>query len=216
MNYFTSDLHVNHANILAYSHRPFSSVPEMNEALIVNFNKRVKAEDTVYIIGDFMMGHGFKENLLAFTPRLNGKKVLVKGNHDRSSELYLAAGFAEVHNQVVLPISGSTYPSVLLQHKPPQKAVGTFPYAYVLHGHVHELFKTRAYWVNVGVDVQNYEPKTLEELVDGVVPNSNAIGQDCINCGMPTTERDGICSQACLSLMWEDDYDKSRSGRKFR
>jgi calcineurin-like phosphoesterase family protein len=216
MTYFTSDLHFFHANIIAYSHRPFDSLEEMNEGIIANWNRRVTPEDKVYVIGDFMMGHNFKTHLPWITPRLNGYKVLVKGNHDRSSELYLQAGFAEVHNQVILPISGSTYPSILLQHKPPQKAIQTFPYAYVLHGHVHELFKTKGYWINVGVDVQGYEPKTLEELIEGVEPHSNAVLKKCMNCGLPTTDHDAICSHACHHLMWEDDYDKDRATRKFR
>lgn len=205
----------NHQNILAYSHRPFCSVEEMNEGLIQKFNARVKPEDTAYILGDFMLGHNFKTNLPWIVSRLNGYKILVKGNHDRKPELYLSAGFAEVHHSMMLSM-GEHY--VLLQHKPPEKThgLGGYPYSYVLHGHVHELFKTKGYWINVGVDVRDYEPKTFEELIDGVEPKDNNLLKKCLNCHMPTQEADSICSHACHHLMWEDDYDKNRKTRKFR
>ena len=54
MIWFTSDLHFNHLNILKYEpkSRPFENVAEMNEALIKNWNDRVKPEDTVFVLGD--------------------------------------------------------------------------------------------------------------------------------------------------------------------
>ena len=54
MIYFTSDLHLGHANIIRHCNRPFSSVEEMDETLIRNWAKRVKANDTVYVLGDLM------------------------------------------------------------------------------------------------------------------------------------------------------------------
>jgi calcineurin-like phosphoesterase family protein len=89
MRHFTSDTHFGHANIIRYSNRPFDSVPEMNEALIANWNARVAWDDTIYHLGDVAMGPWTgdeKEGLDSWDSiltRLNGYKILVIGNHDR-------------------------------------------------------------------------------------------------------------------------------------
>ena len=54
MNYYISDLHIGHENILRFDNRPFADVNEMNNKLIENWNARVCSDDTVYILGDFI------------------------------------------------------------------------------------------------------------------------------------------------------------------
>lgn len=80
MKYFTSDLHFGHKNIIKYEDRPFSSVEEMDEFLIYKWNSKVGKNDEVYILGDFGFVSGTRANELL--DRLNGKKFLIKGNHD--------------------------------------------------------------------------------------------------------------------------------------
>jgi calcineurin-like phosphoesterase family protein len=81
MRFFTSDLHFGHANIIKYCERPFNDVPHMNEMLIHNWNSVVDYTDTVYVLGDVALGPWSEwDNLLT---RLNGRKELVIGNHDR-------------------------------------------------------------------------------------------------------------------------------------
>lgn len=53
--YLTSDCHFNHLNIIKLG-RPFSSIEEMNETIVSNWNDTVGEEDTVYVLGDFFMG----------------------------------------------------------------------------------------------------------------------------------------------------------------
>ena len=50
--YYTSDLHLGHANIIKLCQRPFADVDEMNAVLISSRNDRVTNGDTVYICGD--------------------------------------------------------------------------------------------------------------------------------------------------------------------
>jgi calcineurin-like phosphoesterase family protein len=81
MIHFTSDLHINHANVIKYSQRPYSSVEEMNEAIVNEWNRVVKPTDTVYNLGDFafMPYEAFKKILYRF----NGIIHLILGNHDK-------------------------------------------------------------------------------------------------------------------------------------
>lgn len=56
MNFYISDCHFGHKNIIAYDQRPFFSVEEMDAAMIQNWQKVVSDNDTVYILGDFCWG----------------------------------------------------------------------------------------------------------------------------------------------------------------
>ena len=79
-NYYISDLHWSHRNILAFDNRPYFTIDEMNAALIHNWNSVVTSEDSVYVLGD--MSWDTKENTLNMLSKLNGKKYLIRGNHD--------------------------------------------------------------------------------------------------------------------------------------
>jgi calcineurin-like phosphoesterase family protein len=82
MIYFTSDLHLGHANIIKLCNRPFSSLEEMNETLIANWNARVTNGDEVYVLGDLMFR--VIDSPEKYLTRLRGKKHLILGNHDAS------------------------------------------------------------------------------------------------------------------------------------
>ena len=47
MNYYISDVHIANANAIKFDNRPFADVNEMNNAIIENWNSRVKSNDTV-------------------------------------------------------------------------------------------------------------------------------------------------------------------------
>lgn len=87
MIYLTSDQHFNNYNIMKYepASRPFGSVEEMNEELIKRWNSVVKPTDTVYVLGDFIMG--VAEKTAEILDRLNGTIKLVRGNHDSRTKL---------------------------------------------------------------------------------------------------------------------------------
>ena len=82
--FFIGDTHFGHSNIIRYDGRPFSSVDEMNEALIANWNRVVRDRDTVYHLGDVSMLR--PEKTRAILDRLNGKICLIRGNHERAAE----------------------------------------------------------------------------------------------------------------------------------
>jgi calcineurin-like phosphoesterase family protein len=149
--FFTSDTHFNHANIIKYCARPFSSVEEMNREMIDRWNSVVGPEDTVYHLGDFAMGK--PSDWPAFFLQLNGAgKILVLGSHDRKSKQMLKVGFTEVHDKL-------EWDGWLLQHRPMNTGQR------LLCGHVHEKWRRLGWIINVGVDVWDFTPRTIEELV---------------------------------------------------
>ncbi len=87
--FVTSDLHLEHENIIRFCKRPFLSVKEMNETLVKNWNKVVGKKDLVYYLGDLVYNYKLKQNPNAHKERfefwlsvLNGRKILIRGNHD--------------------------------------------------------------------------------------------------------------------------------------
>jgi len=80
MIWFTADHHFNHANIIKYCNRPFSSVDEMNNELVRRWNEVIKPDDTVYHLGDFTL-EGV-ETFYKFFMQLNGKILIIPGGHD--------------------------------------------------------------------------------------------------------------------------------------
>lgn len=79
MNYYISDLHFNHKNILKFDNRPWNNVEDMDKAMIFNWNETVNEDDTVYILGDFVWKTG---KVADYCKQLKGHKILILGNHD--------------------------------------------------------------------------------------------------------------------------------------
>ena len=77
--FFTSDQHFGHENLMKNLRPEFSSIEEMNEVLINNYNSVVNRNDTVYMLGDFCM-HGKELDILK---QLNGQIHYILGNHDK-------------------------------------------------------------------------------------------------------------------------------------
>jgi calcineurin-like phosphoesterase family protein len=148
--WFISDTHFGHRNILKYSNRPFSSIKEMNEVMIQNWNRCVKAEDEIWHLGDFAFGSiSFTKQILQ---SLNGKINLVYGNHDQEIIKHL--------DQICMEIKTAQYYKEISWYK--QKIV-LFHYgqrvwrdshhgAIMLHGHSHGSLPPYGKSVDIGVD----------------------------------------------------------------
>ena len=79
-NLYISDLHFNHFNILRFDSRPYTTTEEMEDSLVKNWNSVVTNSDTVYHLGDFCWGKA--NEWCRLLDKLNGSKVMIKGNHD--------------------------------------------------------------------------------------------------------------------------------------
>lgn len=170
MIYFISDTHFNHANIIKYCNRPFKTIQEMNEAIIKNWNSIVTSTDIIYHLGDLALGR--KEQIENIINKLNGKKYIVRGNHDRLGvKTYEELGFNVLKNA---PIELEEY-KILLSHIPvPDKQI---PKGFInLHGHMHdkklyeciEKYDSKLYsiekHINISCDVTDFRPISLQEI----------------------------------------------------
>ena len=137
--FFSSDHHFFHSNIIKYCERPYRDSDHMNSELIRLWNEVVGPEDFVFYLGDLSAGlKGREEELRDVIHKLNGSKVLIRGNHDHQEDSwYLDSGFLSVFPHVNLG-------GVLLTHYPLQNLVQQVDdlsilgeVEFILHGHVH-------------------------------------------------------------------------------
>ena len=141
--------------------RPFSTVEEMDEALIDNWNSVVKPGDKVYHLGDVTFGN--KENYIEnIHKKLNGKKRLIVGNHDDVK--FLAPYFEKVMLWRMFPDLG-----LLLTHVPVHRSTlgeGRFDGKGMInvHGHIHQNPSPEGPYKCVCVEQINYTPINIEEL----------------------------------------------------
>ena len=183
--WFTSDLHLGHANIIEYCDRPFADVDEMNRALVERWNRVVAADDEVWVLGDMAMGQ--IADSLGLVRGLAGRKILLAGNHDRCwfghaakrkarvdewTATYRDAGFDEIHQDSVnlsigdadvvachFPYQGDSHDADRYsQHRPIDRG------RWIVHGHVHNTWRVQGRQINVGVDVWDYQPVAEDTL----------------------------------------------------
>lgn len=169
--FITSDTHFNHANIIKYCDRPFSTTEEMNKALIANWNRVVGPEDTVFHLGDVALAKGHSM-LNEFIKPLNGKKILIRGNHDKKSdEDFIKAGFEKVS---YWPIVYDNY--FILSHQP-MFVTDKLPYANI-YGHVHNRPEYKDYTANTFcacVERWGYAPVDFEFIKQKMQEAADAI-----------------------------------------
>jgi len=169
-----SDTHFLHNKIVEYQGRPQNH----NELMFKNWNSVVDKDDLVIHCGDLSAGVGKHENgfekLKKICLNLNGRKVLLRGNHDHfTNEQYNELGFEGVHDTIIM---GHT----LFCHYPPkidewtkdrykplieniiarQKLV-----RYVIHGHSHSTnYPNLVGCFNATVERINYTPILVEDI----------------------------------------------------
>ena len=193
MYWWTSDTHFSHGNILKYANRTIfmnkhekevmknGTVKEQNElrisdetlerhdeALIRNWNERVKPSDTVYFLGDWCFrnssggkqGEGTTTRAEYYLNQLNGNIVCIKGNHDGNNGLktILTEGVIYIANKRIRMIHN------------PQFVNSDYKLHFTAHVHHHWRFKRIKTMfgftdcVNVGTDVWNYRPVDINEI----------------------------------------------------
>lgn len=153
--YFAADLHLFHKNILQIENRPFNYLDEMHEYIIKNWNKKISKVDKTLILGDLTFGN--QKDSLKVIEQLNGRKYLIKGNHDKKpNQWYRDIG---IHSVSEFPILLNNY--FICSHEP----MLYIKYPFVnIHGHVHNspnfLTFTKSS-ICVSIDRWNLEPVSM-------------------------------------------------------
>lgn len=155
--WFTSDTHFGHARIIELAPRPFSSVDEMDEIMIENWNKLVKPQDFIYHLGDF----AFADHT-PYLDRLNGKKTLILGNHDHSNRVKKAKGWDEIVTLKEMYLPCSTF--VVLCHYSMRVWNRSHHGTIHLYGHSHGTLPGDSQSCDVGVDCWELKPVALEQI----------------------------------------------------
>lgn len=176
-NFYISDWHYGHKNILAYDNRPFKTIEEMNETLVSRWNGAVSSSDRVFVLGDMFWCS--EDCAVPILQSLNGVKVLIVGNHDTHKKQEFRKQFHHITNYLEVKDGGK---NVVLCHYPIPCFKNHFQGWYHLYGHVHnsfeanmmehdkflmqELYGHPCNMFNVGAMMpwMDYTPRTLEQI----------------------------------------------------
>lgn len=177
MIWLTSDTHFWHKNIIELGKRPYADLDEMHEALIKNWNDRVRPEDTIYVLGD--MNFGSFKDFEPIAKRLNGIKVLIRGNHDKLSDgQYRKLGFT-VYHELTMKIAGQMCRFSHYPYAPPwykRLFMGKHKLRYLerrparikgeilIHGHSHSPNKVYENSIHVGCEAWSCRPVKINEI----------------------------------------------------
>ncbi len=195
MIYYISDLHLFHKNVTKegsdFDGRPYATLEEMHEDMRERWNRKITNGDTVYILGDVSL-RGRLQDLIALVATLKGRKVLIRGNHDDTSDLRYQCLFDEICDyKEITDRLGKNTVHVVLSHYPILMWKNQHRGWIHLYGHLHnsgeyhyfqklieemnrEDFEARvphgapirAYNVGCMLPYMDYEPRTLTEIAE--------------------------------------------------
>lgn len=175
--FLTSDTHFGHNNICHFTNsdgspvRPWDNHQEMDDALVENWNSVVKPNDKVYHLGDVVI----KKQFLSIFERLNGIKVLIRGNHDIFKLKDYSQYFKDVRGCHVLD-------GLIFTHIPiHEESLGRF--GCNVHGHLHgkRVMKSDGSGIdpryhNVCVEQTNFTPIAFEDMKQKILDEGGVIG----------------------------------------
>lgn len=174
---FTADTHWHHRATLGPRlglNRPFATIEEHDEALVANWNAAVRPHDTVWHLGDFC--HRCPEDLArALFARLDGRKFLIRGNHDKIAARLPWDGVFDVAH-VPVPLPDGTVQGIWCSHYAHRVWPGQHRGDIHLYGHSHGSLPGTATSTDVGVDCFGYRPVTLYEIRDRLAENATRDG----------------------------------------
>ena len=188
--FLVSDTHFGHAGVCKFTHpddpevklRPWDNADDMDEAMIRNWNDRVRPNDKVYHLGDVVINRKALKTLA----RLNGDKVLIRGNHDIFRDDEYREYFRELRAYHVMN-------GLILSHIPVHEAsLGRFGCS--IHGHLHanRVMKARGVdartgdilysdeidprYYNVSVEQTDFAPILFEDVLKKIKEQGGQVG----------------------------------------
>ena len=173
----TADTHFNHIKIIKYCNRPFANIEEMNNEIIKRWNAVVSDNDIVIHCGDFAFipqDDHIINNITNIVAKLVGRKMIIKGNHDNKQVEYTKCGFyKEFFQELILKNCRFVHnPSFGHQWTPEENEPVRFHSflpndIFTFYGHVHakDSQPIGEYFRNVCVDVNNFTPLDITEML---------------------------------------------------
>jgi len=183
-----------------------------DEMLIEKWNMQVGVDDTIIHLGDFAFN-----NIELFTSRLNGNKILLRGNHDlKNKQTYLKAGFKEVIDEIRVLINHNTFiktPNI------DKFWNGIFTDISLENNNFSILFSHYPIYNNNAWDVKKYGKitETLEEIFNDVNGNLNIHGHIHNNTSIYKNSIN-VSTEVCTNLAPQtleyhiNQYIKDRNG----
>ena len=168
------DTHWGHAKSLSFIQpdgsplRPFSSCEEMDEIMVQRWNERVNAKDTIYHLGDVAI----PRRGLKLLERCNGRKILIKGNHD----IYKLSDYLPYFEDIR---GAHVRDSLIFTHIPIHCDSFEGRYKGNVHGHLHchlvlKDGKPDKHYFNSCVEQHNFFPVPFEEIKQYFADNGGA------------------------------------------
>ena len=177
-------LHLGHNNLITRGVRNFKNCEEHDETIIKNFNSVIRKGDLLYILGDCVWDGDF-----SIYKRMNGTKIVVKGNHDKKEHLQRAksAGYiANWHYYKGFMHKGNY---IFMIHFPMLSWDRSFHGSFCAHSHCHgSLETTKGRQMDVGVDANNFTPVLLDDFIAKLIDRDNRYfydtetGKDLVIC----------------------------------
>lgn len=172
--FLISDTHFAHQGVCNFLRddntklRPWTNAEEMDEDLVKNWNSVVGPKDRVYHLGDVVINRKGLKTL----GRLNGRKVLIKGNHDIFNLDEYLLYFADIRGYHVLD-------NFLLSHVPVHPC-NLYRWSCNVHGHLHhrrvlDQDKIDSRYFNVSVECIDYTPIEFSELKTRIKEQQDAL-----------------------------------------
>ena len=156
-----SDTHFFHQNIGTYCNRP----ENWQEMIIQNWNNCVSSGEIVLHLGDFAFGK--KHHFVEMVDKLNGKLLLIQGNHDRFSQAFCQSnGVTLINHSIQFIFDFRT--NILFSHYP----IVPLEDGWInIHGHIHntpppsEGSNLGSNHINMSVEVRGYHPWKLRDIL---------------------------------------------------
>jgi calcineurin-like phosphoesterase family protein len=144
--FFTADTHFGHEAIIRHCSRPVADAAEMDDWIVHNWNAVVPKDSVIWHLGDVSFAK--PERTAEVLSRLNGRKFLVEGNHDKAARLL--PFFAEIHKLHQISVDGQ---KIVMCHFPLQSWNAMHHGSWHFHGHSHGNMKSFGLRQDVGWDV---------------------------------------------------------------
>ncbi len=173
--FIVSDTHFGHAGVCKFLRddgtklRPWDSYEEMDEAMVKIWNERVRPNDKVYHLGDVVINR----RALGTLSRLNGDKVLIKGNHDIFRLEDYTAHFRDIRAYHVMN-------GMIMSHVPVhEESLARF--GTNIHGHLHANKVMRdgvedVRYYNACVENHDFGPVLFEDMCKRIVERGGTVG----------------------------------------